>query len=71
MFILIPSGVAFPRAKGWIRMREFSWKYFALTGDVESYLLYKAMEEQQDSINTDAIGIQDDDEEIPLEDGQL
>lgn len=52
-------------------MREFSWKYFALTGDVESYLLFKAMEEQQDSINTDAIGIQDDVEELPLEDGQL
>ncbi|WP_127582665.1 YqzL family protein [Paenibacillus koleovorans] len=22
-------------------MRDFSWKYFTLTGDVESYLLYK------------------------------
>ena len=22
-------------------MRDFSWKYFALTGNVESYLLYK------------------------------
>lgn len=52
-------------------MREFSWKYFALTGDVESYLLFKAMEEQKDSIDTDAIGIQDDIEELPLEDGQL
>ncbi|GAB2703282.1 YqzL family protein [Paenibacillus thermoaerophilus] len=22
-------------------MRDFSWKYFAMTGDLESYLLYK------------------------------
>ncbi|KAA9007644.1 YqzL family protein [Paenibacillus spiritus] len=22
-------------------MRDFSWKYFAKTGDVESYLLYR------------------------------
>ncbi|WP_424766223.1 YqzL family protein [Paenibacillus sp. sgz302251] len=22
-------------------MRDFSWKYFALTGDVESFMLYK------------------------------
>jgi hypothetical protein len=25
-------------------MRDFSWKYFTLTGDVESYLLYKEIE---------------------------
>lgn len=23
-------------------MRDFSWKYFAMTGDVDAYLLYKA-----------------------------
>lgn len=22
-------------------MRDFSWKYFAITGDVDAYLLYK------------------------------
>ncbi|MCL6605738.1 MAG: YqzL family protein [Paenibacillus sp.] len=22
-------------------MRDFSWKYFAMTGDVDAYLLYK------------------------------
>lgn len=22
-------------------MREFSWKYFSMTGDVDAYLLYK------------------------------
>ncbi|OMF34195.1 hypothetical protein BK133_12790 [Paenibacillus sp. FSL H8-0548] len=24
-------------------MRNFSWKYFTLTGDVESFMLYKEM----------------------------
>ncbi len=22
-------------------MRDFSWKYFAITGDIDAYLLYK------------------------------
>ncbi|MEK4249622.1 YqzL family protein [Paenibacillus sp. FSL W7-1287] len=46
-------------------MRDFSWKYFALTGDVESYLLYKEVERSGDSI--EAIGLGDDDEELPIE----
>ncbi|CAH1214062.1 hypothetical protein PAECIP111893_03764 [Paenibacillus plantiphilus] len=25
-------------------MRDFSWKYFALTGDVDAFLLYKEMD---------------------------
>ncbi|MFC5651734.1 YqzL family protein [Paenibacillus solisilvae] len=25
-------------------MRDFSWKYFTLTGDVESFLLYKEVD---------------------------
>lgn len=25
-------------------MRDFSWKYFTLTGDVESFMLYKEMD---------------------------
>ncbi|MFK7693436.1 YqzL family protein [Paenibacillus sp. HJGM_3] len=29
-------------------MRDFSWKYFTLTGDVESYLLYKEMHRDRD-----------------------
>ncbi|MFD0715094.1 YqzL family protein [Paenibacillus sp. GCM10027626] len=24
-------------------MRDFSWKYFSLTGDVEAFMLYKAV----------------------------
>lgn len=52
-------------------MREFSWKYFALTGDVESYLLYKAVQKQRESIDTEAVGIQDDQEELPLDEGDF
>lgn len=29
-------------------MRDFSWKYFTLTGDVESYLLYKEVHHSGD-----------------------
>lgn len=25
-------------------MRDFSWKYFALTGDVDAFLLYKEVD---------------------------
>lgn len=25
-------------------MRDFSWKYFTLTGDVDAYMLYKDMQ---------------------------
>jgi hypothetical protein len=32
--------------KGWYAVRDFSWKYFTMTGDVESYLLYKEMDHQ-------------------------
>ncbi len=26
-------------------MREFSWRYFTLTGDIDAYLLYKSHQE--------------------------
>lgn len=26
-------------------MRDFSWKYFALTGDVESFMLYREVDQ--------------------------
>ncbi|WP_169725455.1 YqzL family protein [Alicyclobacillus contaminans] len=26
-------------------MREFSWRYFTLTGDIDAYLLYKRHQE--------------------------
>jgi hypothetical protein len=27
--------------RGGCTMRDFSWKYFSMTGDVDAYLLYK------------------------------
>lgn len=30
-------------------MRDFSWKYFAMTGDVDAYLLYKVAGDPTDS----------------------
>jgi len=48
-------------------MRDFSWKYFALTGDVESYLLYREVERHRDSIATESIGTNEDEDELSLE----
>lgn len=28
-------------------MRDFSWKYFAITGDVDAYMLYKEVNNQK------------------------
>ncbi|MCL6452446.1 MAG: YqzL family protein [Alicyclobacillus sp.] len=28
-----------------ISVREFSWRYFTMTGDIQAYLLYKRHEE--------------------------
>ncbi|QHW30427.1 YqzL family protein [Paenibacillus rhizovicinus] len=30
-------------------MRNFSWKYFTLTGDVEAFMLYREMEQQAET----------------------
>ncbi|MUT66681.1 YqzL family protein [Paenibacillus sp. NEAU-GSW1] len=43
-------------------MRNFSWKYFTLTGDVESYMLYKEM---------DQLGIAEHPNDIAEEEGEL
>lgn len=37
-------------------MREFSWRIFAATGNIESYLLYKEHEK--------IVGMQEEEEEI-------
>jgi len=29
-------------------MRDFSWNYFSMTGDVDAYLLYKQVDERQE-----------------------
>ncbi|MEB3100684.1 YqzL family protein [Ferviditalea candida] len=31
-------------------MRDFTWKYFAATGDVDAYLLYKDMQNYYDDM---------------------
>ncbi|MRN55713.1 YqzL family protein [Paenibacillus monticola] len=33
-------------------MRDFSWKYFAMTGDVDAYLLYKEARSPQSESGT-------------------
>jgi hypothetical protein len=35
-----------------ILMRDFSWQYFSITGDVDAYLLYKEIE--SDHVPTEA-----------------
>lgn len=45
-------------------MRDFSWKYFTLTGDVESYMLYKEMDQVGTETHPDAAWDGDDDELI-------
>ncbi|RIX54131.1 YqzL family protein [Paenibacillus nanensis] len=42
-------------------MRDFSWKYFTLTGDVESFMLYKEMDRYKSSEHPDdSIGYDDE-----------
>ena len=44
-------------------MRDFSWKYFAMTGDVDAYLLYnqvnnqhiEAEQEELEEVNLDEV----------------
>ncbi|MDP5273101.1 YqzL family protein [Chengkuizengella axinellae] len=44
-------------------MRDFSWKYFINTGDVDAYLLYKQINEQDEE--------ELEQEDIPEEDGVI
>ncbi|WP_274651901.1 YqzL family protein [Paenibacillus humicola] len=30
-------------------MRDFSWKYFTMTGDVDAFMLYKEMDQLADA----------------------
>lgn len=32
-----------------MNMRDFSWNYFALTGDVESFMLYREMDGRREA----------------------
>jgi hypothetical protein len=44
-------------------MRDFSWKYFAMTGDVDAYLLYKEVDANQ--------AVEDIEEDEPFQDEVL
>ncbi|PLT46531.1 hypothetical protein B8V81_4962 [Paenibacillus pasadenensis] len=35
-------------------MRDFSWTYFAMTGDVESFLLYKEVDQVREAGSAEA-----------------
>jgi hypothetical protein len=40
-----------------IWLREFSWRYFTLTGDIHAYLLYKKHQEREqdaEELNSEA-----------------
>lgn len=53
-------------------MKDFSWKYFTLTGDVESYLLYKEIYNQDASLQTEPITtIGETEENICIEEGTI
>lgn len=41
-------------------MRNFSWKYFTLTGDVESFMLYKEVNQFGADGGSDALASEDD-----------
>ncbi|MDQ6421110.1 YqzL family protein [Paenibacillus sp. LHD-117] len=49
-------------------MRDFSWKYFTLTGDVESFMLYKEVD--QYGVADDAAAYDGQDEEFASMDVQ-
>jgi hypothetical protein len=36
-------------------MRDFSWKYFSLTGNVDAFLLYKEMHQLSENNSADAV----------------
>jgi hypothetical protein len=40
-------------------MRNFSWKYFTLTGDVESFMLYREVDQFAASEGSSALGADD------------
>lgn len=47
-------------------MRDFSWKYFALTGDIDAYLLYKR-HEQLAVTDEDELYVEDDERDLYLD----
>ncbi|SFS85936.1 YqzL family protein [Paenibacillus sp. BC26] len=50
-------------------MRDFSWKYFTLTGDVEAFMLYREMDEQAGS--TEAVSSEEEGEPVAETDNSV
>lgn len=46
-------------------MRDFSWKYFAMTGDVDAYLLYR-----ESSAGTELADTASEEEDVQLEESE-
>ncbi len=43
-------------------MRDFSWNYFTMTGDVSAFMLYREWDQQQAASNVDMDAIPGDDD---------
>jgi hypothetical protein len=44
-------------------MRDFTWNYFSMTGNLDAYLFYKEMisdETEDDALNQDSLDIEED-----------
>lgn len=47
-----------------ISVREFSWHFFTLTGNIDAYLLYKRQERLPDGVSQEDIeGVESDEED--------
>ncbi|WP_409341319.1 YqzL family protein [Paenibacillus sp. MBLB4367] len=42
-------------------MRDFSWNYFSMTGDVDAYLLYKQIDDRQEENEDADLGMEPED----------
>ena len=46
-------------------MRDFSWTYFTLTGDVDAFMLYREWDQYKEKTGTDPDALPEDDEIEP------
>lgn len=43
-------------------MRDFSWTYFTLTGDVDAFMLYREWDQYKEKIGADADSLPEDED---------
>ncbi|MCY0888475.1 MAG: YqzL family protein [Alicyclobacillaceae bacterium] len=36
-------------------MRDFTWKVFTLTGDIDAYMLYRTLEDEDEEVDEDSL----------------